>query len=111
MNANIYCEPEKFGLAIFEEINDDNASYSFDDFVIFKRLSDGALLWASDSGCSCPSPFESVGVDELTQINDLAQLERDIDEYRGEASYQCCTAKRKQEVLRKVKEYLQGVAK
>lgn len=64
---NIYYSPEKFGLQIFESI-DTAGSWEFDTFVIFKRISDGALFWTSDSGCSCPTPFESIGIDDLNII-------------------------------------------
>lgn len=109
--SNVYYDPEYFGLEIFEEINDDHESYSFDDFVIWKRKEDGKLFYASDSGCSCPSPFEDIGLQDLTPVTSLEQLEIAIDEYRGnDPSYQCCTADRKQEVLRKVKDYLKEKA-
>lgn len=110
-DKNIYSEPKDFGFEMFDEINDDHASYSFDDFVIFKRILDGALFYAQDSGCSCPCPFENTTVGDLIAINDLKQLEIAIDEYRGDdPEYQRCTADRKQEVLRKVKDYLKGAA-
>lgn len=108
---NIYYDPEKFGLEIFEHIEDDHASYSFDDFVIWKRLEDGKLFYLTDSGCSCPSPFESYGVTDLLPVTSLEQLEIAIDEYRGDdPEYQRCTAERKQEVLRKVKSHLKEKA-
>lgn len=103
---NIFYDPEKFGLEIFDHIEDDNASYSFDDFVIFKNK-DGKLFYLQDSGCSCPTPFDGMGIDDLTEINDINQLEIAIDEYRGDdPDRQCCSSERKQEVLRKVNEAL-----
>ena len=111
--SNVYYHPEDFGLEIFEEINDDNASYSFDDFVIWRRKEDGRLLFASDSGCSCPAPFEDVSVSDLQLITDVGQLEIAIDSYNGPFQW-CtprCTSERKQEVLRKVKAYLTGEKK
>lgn len=104
---NIYYDPEKFGLEIFDQIDDDHASYSFDDFVIWRRLEDGKLFYLTDSGCSCPSPFEDYGVADLIPVTSLEQLEIAIDEYRGDdPEYYRCTADRKQEVLRKVKAHL-----
>lgn len=41
--------------------------YSFDLLRIYVRKSDGMLLWATDSGCSCPSPFEDVRVKDLRE--------------------------------------------
>lgn len=64
---NIYYSPEKFGLETFATV-DTGGSWEFDTFVIFKRISDGALFWTSDSGCSCPTPFEWCGIDDLNAI-------------------------------------------
>ena len=102
-DPNIYDNPEQFGLERFEEINDDHASYSFDDFVIWKRLSDGALLYGTDSGCSCPAPFDKQTVDDLTKITSIEQLDAAIEEYRDDYDEKKCTVERKREVLNKVK--------
>lgn len=105
--SEIYCEPENYGLEIFEHIQDDHASYSFNDLIIWRRKEDGKLLYQTDSGCSCPMPFENIGIDDLIVINSIEQLDRAIEEYRGDSSgEQCCTLDRKKEVLNKVKEYL-----
>lgn len=55
---NPYYSPEKCGLEIFESI-DTADSYEFDMFVIWKKLDDNTLWWDTDSGCSCPSPFDN----------------------------------------------------
>lgn len=68
--ANPYYNPDKCGLEIFDEI-DTAGSYEFDTFVIWKKIDDGKLYYASDSGCSCPTPFESFyGLDELNSITE-----------------------------------------
>ena len=105
-DPNIYDDADKFGLELFEEINDDHADYTFDDFVIWKRLTDGALLYGTDSGCSCPSPFEEQTAASLTKITSIEQLELAIEEYRKNYNEYKCTIERKQEVVNKVKEYL-----
>lgn len=61
-NDNPYYSPEKCGLEIFDEI-DTAGSYEFDLFVIWKKLDDNTLWWDTDSGCSCPSPFDDHGHD------------------------------------------------
>jgi hypothetical protein len=55
---NPYYNPEKCGLVIFESI-DTAGSYEFDIFCIWKKLDDSTLWWDTDSGCSCPSPFDN----------------------------------------------------
>lgn len=72
--SNLYSSPEKSGLRIFAELDDPNACYSFDTFVVWERLEDGALLYATDSGCSCPSPFEYVtSIEGLTEVDDSTE--------------------------------------
>lgn len=59
-----YNSPEKFNLEIVF-VADNGGSYEFDMFVVWKDTN-GALYYATDSGCSCPSPFE--------WLEDLADL-------------------------------------
>jgi hypothetical protein len=54
---NPYYYPEKCGLEILWSI-DTAGDYEFDIFIIFKKIDDNTLWWDSDSGCSCPSPFD-----------------------------------------------------
>ncbi|GAA1992676.1 hypothetical protein GCM10009718_32980 [Isoptericola halotolerans] len=62
--SNVYYDPEKFGLRTLGELDFSSGSYEFDLSVVW---TDGtALFWADDAGCSCPSPFESVGRDDLS---------------------------------------------
>ena len=70
--SDVYYEPGKFGLSIIGEV-EFRLSYEFDMFVVWKRLADGAIFYANDSGCSCPSPFERyTSVDNLTRAQDAA---------------------------------------
>lgn len=55
-DENVYYHPDKFGLEEVLEINEKDLSYEFDMFVVWKK--DDVYYWASDSGCSCPAPFE-----------------------------------------------------
>lgn len=57
-NENPYYSPEKCGLEIFESI-DTAESYEFNMFVIWKKIDDNTLWFDTDSGCSCPSPFDN----------------------------------------------------
>lgn len=69
---NIYYEPEKYGLTLLRE-RDIAGSYEFNTIVVF-RSDDGRFLVGHDSGCSCPSPFESHGVRNLTEVKTLADV-------------------------------------
>lgn len=65
MLNDVYYNPEHFGLTKIAEHDLSEPDYSFDLLVAWKN-GDGIFL-GTDSGCSCPSPFESFGgVDDLT---------------------------------------------
>jgi hypothetical protein len=55
---NPYYSPKKCGLEIFKSI-DTAGDYEFDMFVIWRKLDDNTLWWDTDSGCSCPCPFDN----------------------------------------------------
>ena len=63
MTNNVYYNPEKFGLTIVVHA-DAGESYAFDDFIVWKDAND-RYYWAEDSGCSCPIPFEGLGLNDL----------------------------------------------
>src|SRR5690242_7877071 len=80
-----YYEPESYGLTIVAQI-DTSESYSFDMVVVW-RDHYGRLWGAHDSGCSCPTPFESVkypsDMSPIRAVGDLAPLLNQISEYSG----------------------------
>ncbi|WP_043571615.1 DUF7574 domain-containing protein [Actinopolyspora erythraea] len=61
---DVYTNPEKFNLEMVGEVSWEAPCYSFNLTVVL-RDSHGVFYWASDSGCSCPSPFEYVGLPDL----------------------------------------------
>ena len=52
-----YYNPEEHGLTPVGEISWTDEPYQFDLTVVWKD-GQGLYYWASDSGCSCPEPFE-----------------------------------------------------
>lgn len=72
--SNLYYFPEAYGLEVVAELTDPHASYSFDTVVIWRQEHTGRLLYAYDSGCSCPSPFEYASLQTLHELNDLDSL-------------------------------------
>ena len=81
--SDIYYSPEKYGLETVAELDLSEPSYSFDLLVVWKRLSDGQLLYGTDSGCSCPSPFEGQDVDDLAEFSWTAIEEVFAREYNS----------------------------
>lgn len=80
---SIYYNPEKFGLKILGDIDWSSGYYEFDQTVVWQD-EQGQMFYAEDSGCSCPSPFEGVGLDDLTACSfpELqAHLEKRLEEY------------------------------
>lgn len=75
---NIYYDPEKFGLEVFGEV-DFGGSFEYDKLVVWRDRKTGELYTGEDSGCSCPSPFESQGLDNLTPLLSLKRLESKLD--------------------------------
>ena len=65
---NPYYNPEKLGLRILESV-DEGGDWEFDLFVIWEdtdpKREFGMAYWGEDSGCSCPTPFESVRREDL----------------------------------------------
>lgn len=63
---NVYYSPDKHGLTLLGEAELSEPNYSFDMIAAWKDK-DGNIYLGTDSGCSCPTPFENyAGVQDLT---------------------------------------------
>lgn len=64
---NPYNRPGNFGLEFIGEIEWDEESFQFNLTAVWRDAENSnVLFWASDAGCSCPSPFEDLkGRDDL----------------------------------------------
>ncbi len=77
---NPYYEPKKCGLRIVASVEKE-PDYDFDITVLFKNVKTGALWLCSDTGCSCPVPFEDVrSFDDMTRLQSEAGIDRFIKE-------------------------------
>lgn len=83
--SNAYYDPQKFGLTIVGEVEFSSGSYEFDTSVVWRDQA-GALYYADDSGCSCPTPFEGIGLDDLEKAERLQDL-IDYFQKRKDESY------------------------
>ena len=90
MFENIYYDPEKFGFEVVGSIDWSEPCYDFDMTVVWKSKR-GEYWVASDSGCSCPAPFQDTGVNDLDGPYNKKALRSKIDymikEHTGEYSY------------------------
>ena len=66
--TNPYYNPEEYEAAIVGEVEWSEPCWSFDTTVVWKDK-DGFFRMDSDSGCSCPSPFEDTRWDELERLS------------------------------------------
>lgn len=80
---NIYYEMDKLGIEVLE-FNEPDMGYEFNT-LLFIRSPDGRVFVASDSGCSCPTPFEDYEGETLNDI--LPLLERVGSVEHGLASF------------------------
>lgn len=78
--SDLYSNPEDFGLTPVGEIDWSDGNYCFDFTVVWQRKSDGVFVYGEDSGCSCPSPFEDQGIEDLQRITSLAEFQAHLNE-------------------------------
>lgn len=71
---NVYYNPEKFGLRIVGQMSWCDDAYQFDMTVVWENTATGVLYFDSDSGCSCPSPFEDTALGDLLVLESPQQL-------------------------------------
>src|SRR5690242_19010016 len=65
-DTNPYYFPERHGLTIVGKVDLSEPDYSF-DYLVCWRDTIGNFYLGTDSGCSCPSPFEDYnGVADMT---------------------------------------------
>lgn len=84
----IYYDGQERGFTIIAEIDDPNASYDFSLLVVV-RDPEGKLWAATDSGCSCPTPFEDVTwPTDWTPARSWADIEPLADECHRKAGSQ-----------------------
>ena len=94
-------DTEKLGLEVVIELTDPDPCYSFDDLVVWKTFS-GKLYFATDSGCSCPEPFEN-----FHTIEDLIPITNETwDEFEKAVKDHCSKGVDKIEALAKVRSLL-----
>jgi hypothetical protein len=74
--SRIHMDPAAVGLELVAEVDAYEEAYEFHLVTVWRLLEDGQLLGATDTGCSCPMPYEDVrGRDDLAEINSIADLE------------------------------------
>ena len=84
-------------------------SYEFDEIRVWQK-ENGELLYAIDSGCSCPSPFEWVkSENDLRPLNlrNFAMFCADVEQEWGKYMEGAFIKEQKMQVVRKVWSFLE----
>lgn len=76
-------------LEFIGDVSLDNEPYQFEDLRIYVRRQDGMIMWATDSGCSCPVPFENHKVKDLKESTLLTFEDTVLVQVLGDRSYYC----------------------
>jgi hypothetical protein len=85
-------------------------SFEFDEIRVWQKT-DGDLLYAIDSGCSCPTPFEWVkSENDLKPLNlrSFAMFCNDVEKEWGRYMDGASIKEAKMEVVRKAWKILEG---
>ena len=86
---NPYYHPEQLGLEIIS-FDEPDLAYEYNT-LCFWASADGKIYSASDSGCSCPTPFEDKHdrptckevLNTLNRVTSVKQAERIFDEWKN----------------------------
>lgn len=71
--SNVYYDPEKLGLKIVGVLDQPDLSYEYNTFVVWQHEDSKRLFYATDTGCSCPTPFEEYNF-ESPDNNTLTEI-------------------------------------
>lgn len=85
--SDLYYQPHEFGLTPVGTIDWTDDSYSFDMTAVWYDAHNRKLYWASDSGCSCPSPFEDFTTLDTASTGTKMDLYKYLDERLNHEMY------------------------
>jgi hypothetical protein len=76
--SNIYDNPAAHGAEFIGEVSEPDMCWEFNVIAFWSK--DGKVYAGQDSGCSCPSPFETFdGIADLTEVRSLDDARRLMD--------------------------------
>ena len=77
--SNPYYQAEEFGLTPLGEVELREPCYSFDILAVWYHAETKRFYWATDSGCSCPAPFEDYKDLESLNVGNKAECLAAVD--------------------------------
>jgi hypothetical protein len=81
-HSNLYYSPAAYGVEVVLDVDKSSGAYEFDMFAIWRSQIADLYYWASDSGCSCPVPFDSIDLSNACQGN-LTEAKNDAYAWLG----------------------------
>jgi len=84
-DRNPFYNPEKCDLTLLLTIREPGLSYEFNYTIFVKDNPTGDIYAVSDSGCSCPTPFENIlGLGDMVPIRNMQDFDTFFkqDDYR-----------------------------
>ncbi|QIK64126.1 hypothetical protein G7068_13665 [Leucobacter viscericola] len=68
---NIHDNPADFGMIKVDEFDLSDGCWQFDYVMVWQSITDKRVFYVgTDSGCSCPSPYEDVqSIEDLERLN------------------------------------------
>lgn len=86
--TSIAYNPEKYGVTIVECFDAYEQNYDFHQVLVVKSIETGRLYAATDSGCSCPIPFEDHKFpSDFIEVRKWEDVKRLMDEHFPRDSY------------------------
>jgi hypothetical protein len=67
------------------DLDEPDLFYEFCTLRVYRRKSDNKLFYATDSGCSCPYPFENTTVADLEPYS-VYVIQEWAEDHRADAS-------------------------
>lgn len=103
-DSNVYYNPESFGLEVVGSIQEE-PDYDFHILSVWRHTETGVMYWATDSGCSCPTPFEDYNtledLNRLKTVREYSAFKRAVKDF---APYRPINPTEKTTLLAKVHE-------
>ena len=82
--TNPYYSPANVGAEMVAILDVSPPDWSFDMVILLRKVSDGTLWVAHDSGCSCPTPFENhTFTDSFVPVRSVADAEEFVRPFGG----------------------------
>jgi len=103
-----FYNPENFGLELTGSV-DTAGAYEYDEFAVWVHKENKSIYYATDSGCSCPTPFEEVTIETMTRVPDPNALRSPMKSW-GESSYgeRPLTGVQISDLIKKVHDWLEA---